>query len=58
MEPCEYCKSYQAVMWDLDKGFICMDCHRKHRALERQKALDDEREQIEQIEAKFKFWHE
>ena len=58
MDKCDYCSSYNAVMWDLEAGDICMECLGKRRAIARQKALDDE-EAAEQAERdKYLFWHE
>lgn len=58
MEACEFCSGYNAVMWSLADGHICLSCEEKRRAAARQKDID-ERAAAEQAERdRYKFWHE
>ena len=58
MEACEYCKSHESVMWDLEAGFICATCHDKRQAIARQKAIDDEEAEERAKRDRWLFFHE
>lgn len=56
MDPCEYCNSRKAVMWNWIDGDICMECIEKRRAIERQKEIDAEIEKAAQERARIDFF--
>ena len=40
LDACEYCGTFDAVMWSLKDGSICLPCYDKERAKERQAEID------------------